>query len=365
MTVIRLDLNDYRNYRCLNLGPSPGLNLIVGPNAQGKTNLIEALATVATTRVLRGSRDGEVIREGAESARVTATYGESETALSISIERGSRSVSKKTYLNGMAFKRASDALGRLPLVCVSAADLAIVQGEPADRRLFLDLELSQIYPAYFQSLAQYRRALEQRNALLRAAEREWVQPEVFEVWEAPMAKHGATLRRFRQEFSRVLALEAGQAYRAISGHENLGVGYEMRTAGHTEDELFDALAQSREADTARGSTSVGPHRDDLNVEIEGRSVRLFGSQGQQRSAALAIKLGAWEHGRQVLGARPILLLDDVFSDLDAGRRGRLFEHALAEHGQVFLTCPDIESAAVAGIERATVFEVRQGEVTRR
>ncbi len=173
--VNRLTLHHFRNYDSLDIALDAGIHLVSGQNAQGKTNLLEALYLLSTTRLLRGQKDSEAIQEGFGGATVCAEVGHSSTSVSVVLDRSAR---KRVLLNGLALPRASDVLGRLPCVCISSADLSIVHGEPSDRRLFLDLELSQLYPAYLRHLAVYRRALDHRNALLKTAATETYQRRV-------------------------------------------------------------------------------------------------------------------------------------------------------------------------------------------
>ena len=185
--VDTLRLEGFRNYSHLDLRLSPGFNVVSGSNAQGKTNLLESLYLLGTTRLLRGQKDAEAIQDGADRAAVEVELAGSGTRIGMGLERGAR---KRARINGLALPRAADLIGRLPVVCVSAADMAIVRGEPADRRLFLDLELSALSPAYLHHFALYKRAQEQRGALLRQSRERPIPGDLYEPWEAAMAMHG-------------------------------------------------------------------------------------------------------------------------------------------------------------------------------
>lgn len=357
--VESLTLAGFRNYPSLSLSLGPGFNVVSGPNAQGKTNLLEALYLVGTTRLLRGQRDAEAIRDGDERASVEIELGGSGTRLGVTLERGAR---KRARINGLALPRAADLIGRLPVVCVSAADMAIVRGEPADRRLFLDLELSALSPAYLHHFAGYKRAQEQRGALLRQCRERTIPAEVFEPWEAQMAAHGAHLRAARVDYVARLVEPTREVHARMGGGEALDLRYEPKDEAGTEAALFELYAANRSAEIARGASLYGPHRDDLRLEIEGRDARLFGSQGQQRTAVIALKMATMEVAREERGVPPLLLLDDILSDLDETRRAMLVEVVLDRAAQAVLTCTEASAAGERILERARLFEVRGGSV---
>jgi len=358
--VESLVLDGFRNYAHLHLRLSSGFNVVSGPNAQGKTNLLESLYLIGTTRLLRGQRDAEAIREGDERANVEVELSGSGTKLSVSLERGAR---KRARINSLALPRAADLIGRLPLVCVSAADMAIVRGEPSDRRLFLDLELSALSPAYLHHFALYKRAQEQRGALLRQSRERPVSDDLYEPWEAAMAMHGAHLRSARQDYVARLIEPTREVHAQMGGGEELNLSYEPKDETVDEEGLRTLLEASRPQDIARGSTSFGPHRDDLRLEIEGRDARLFGSQGQQRTSVIAVKFATLEVAREERGVAPLLLLDDILSDLDESRRARLVEVVLDRAAQAVLTCTEASAAGEKILSQAKLFEVRAGQVT--
>lgn len=354
-------LRDFRNYETLDLELAEGFNVLAGPNAQGKTNFLEALHWVATTRLLRGMRDAEAIREGADEASVTIESLSTNTQLGLRLVRGSR---KRATLNGVSLPRAADLLGRMPCVSLTTLDLPIVRSDPGERRMFLDVELSQLYPAYLRHLSLYKRALEQRNALVRASRERFVPASEFEPWEGPMAEHGAALREMRRTFLARLAPFAREVHASMGGGEGLHLAYTPRDDAEDASALGAAFAASRAADQARGGTGVGPHRDDFAIAIEDREARLFGSQGQQRTAVVALKMATLEVAREELGAPPLLLLDDMLSDLDETRRAMLVERTLECAGQAVLTCTEASAAGPEILERARVFNVRAGAIER-
>jgi DNA replication and repair protein RecF len=359
-TVESVRLQDFRNYVALETSFSPGLNVLTGQNAQGKTNLLEALYLLATGRLLRGQRDMEAIREGASSARVEVKIAPFEASLAVQLQAG---IKKRSFLNGYGLPRASDLLGRLPAVCVSAEDLSLTRGEPADRRLFLDLELSALHSTYLRDLTVYKRALEHRNALLRQAAEHAVADSHFEPWEAQIALHGAALRRARAEYVLSLATIAQDLHGIIAAGEALSLTYIARDTVKSEAEFIEELATRRGNDISRGSTSLGPHRDEVAIVAGGRDARLYGSQGQQRAATISIKLAALKVAQAQRGFPPLLLLDDVFSDLDSARREALVDLILGIAGQVVLTCTEASAAGDRVLESARIFAVAGGTVT--
>ncbi len=359
--VSSVSLESFRNYDRLDVALGLGFNVMAGPNAQGKTNFLEALYLLSTTRLLRGQRDFEAVQEGKDRAHVFAELEGSGTRLGVTLEKGIR---KRASLNGLNLPRASDLIGRLPCVCVSTIDMEIVRGEPTERRMFLDLELSSLYPSYLRHLTLYKRALEQRNALLKDS-REWMQPPaMFEPWEEQIAQHGAAIRVARNAFVDRLDPLTARVHHQMGDGERLNLTYQPKDPSEDAESLRLALETTRNTDVARGGTSVGPHRDDLLLEVDKREARLYASQGQQRTLVISLKLGTLELAAQELGEAPLLLLDDILSDLDERRRAALVEVVLEKAGQAVLTCTEAAAAGNRILEAATVFHVRDGEIIR-
>lgn len=292
-------------------------------------------------------------------ASVKATMTDTESELQVDLRTGVR---KRAMINGNGLPRASDLLGRLPTVTFSSQDLSIVTGEPADRRHFLDSELAQLYPAYLKHLGIYKRALEQRNALLRQSRDTYVSNDTFESWEAPLAVHGAAIRVMRNDWVADISSDAAESHAWLGGGEHLTLDYQARDEAKTADELNEVLAENRSHDISRGATSYGPHRDDLEISVADRAARHFGSQGQQRTAVIALKLATLESAKRTFGFAPILLLDDIFSDLDETRRSQLVEVAHREGGQVFLTCTEPSQAGETLLRDAKIYRVQSGTI---
>jgi DNA replication and repair protein RecF len=354
--IRHLQLDRFRNFVSLEREIHPGFTILAGPNAQGKTSFLEAIYWISTTRLLRGQRDSEAILQGESGCLVRAELL-SGTSISASLEAGAR---KKFLLNGASLPRAADVIGRLPCVSISIFDLEIVRGEPSERRLFLDLELTSLYPAYLRHLATYKRALEQRNALLKLAQDRFVDDISFETWEDQLGEHGKALRKYRANYVQQLQPLASGFHADMASREEM---LQLRYVQKDEGDLKMSLSEGRRLDIQRGTTQVGPHRDDLSVHIDEREARLFGSQGQQRTAVISLKLASLEVGTQTLGSAPVLLLDDMLSDLDPERRAKLCHVVASRAGQAILTCTEETAAGEEILERADVLRVQNGTVT--
>lgn len=360
-SVRRLELRNFRNFQCLNLEVPSGFTIVAGQNAQGKTNLLEAVYALSTTRLLRSSRDADAIMNGCDSAGITAEVGPYSTSVELKFERGLR---KKALLNGMPCPRASDIIGRVPSVVISSLDLAIARGEPADRRLFLDMTLSQTSPSYLEAFTNYRRALEHRNSLLKAAFLREVRVEELEVWEDVLAASGSAIRRQRRDFLEALDLRGKEAHSFLGGGEQLAVEYESKDDAESPEGLLSAYQSGRAIEIQRGTTQIGPHRDDIKLDVGGLDLRYFGSQGQQRTAVISLKLATLLTSADRLGMFPVLLLDDMLSDLDEGRRKRLVEWILGNAQQAILTCTEASAAGPDLLQRAAVYTVSAGKLDR-
>jgi DNA replication and repair protein RecF len=361
-----LALRDFRNLARVDLAfPSAGV-AIVGENGQGKSNLLEAIYYLHLLRSVRGARDVDVVRFGAPGFHVSArTEGGVYHELSAGFERQGKR--KRVKLDGGEPPRLSDGLGALPCVLFSPADVELVAGAPSARRRYLDILLALSSRPYLGALQRYRHALAQRNAALRDALRAsgGTAEQRIAVWEAPLAQHGAVLWRERVAWAERASSRFAEMCGAIGERVPVGLRYATAlepSSSHSADiagALEESLAQKRGLDIRRGLTHAGPHRDDLALTLDGRELRAFGSAGQQRTAAIALRLLEGETLRERLGAAPLLLLDDPFAELDVRRSARILE-LLAEHGmgQTLLTVPretDIPPA-LTQLERWSIAE---------
>ncbi|MCS7300350.1 MAG: DNA replication/repair protein RecF [Fimbriimonadales bacterium] len=373
MKLLRLRLWRFRNCSDAELAPSPRLNILLGANAQGKTNLLEAIYYLSALRPLRPVREADLIQWGAPEMQLRAEYELDGLTDTVQIRlplQGRRTIT----LNEQPITRQSALVGKLSVVCFTAQDLAIVRGEPADRRRFLDSEISLLSQRYLYSLAHYKRALEQRNTLLRGYLEGIATLESLPEWNAQLVKYGARLFHARRQFLERLNALAIQTHRALTRDaETLRLQYLPGLPAHDplpdkEDDwhaaLLSALHQSASEELRRGTTLYGPHRDDFLIEVQGYEARMYASQGQQRTCALSLRLSEVALVESIRNAPPIVLLDDVFSDLDPTRRRQLVAF-LQPRTQTFITCTDLSAFDDATLGEAALFEVRRGVVMRR
>jgi DNA replication and repair protein RecF len=362
--VCSLRLACFRNYTTLEVGFHPKLNLMIGDNAQGKTNILEAIYCLSTTRSFRSAPDEELIKigeeEGALEGILQRENGEEQVRLEFR-----RGKNKTLLVNGKKQKKLSSLLGRLPAVVFSPDDLFLVKGAPALRRRYLDVTILQMDAPYLSHLQNYERALKQRNSLLRQKANGW--ESQLEIWDLPIAEHGAALMVKRQKVARQLSDFAGRAlWDLTGGSERFEVRYQPRVPWEEDERLlkekiFLGLKESRAEEIARGSTLMGPHRDDLGLWVNEKSLRNFGSQGQQRTGALALKLAQLSLLAQGCHTEPLVLFDDVMAELD-GKRREFFLNRLQQGGQAFLTGTSMDDFEAAS-QNARIFSVESGQLT--
>ncbi len=340
MVIKKLTLDNFRNYEHEDFVFDGGLNILTGKNAQGKTNCAEAVFYLCTGASLRIRHDKQLIRKGAEFARICAVT-ESRFG-TVSLEAVIYENKRDLYLNGNKI-RPVDFLGNMNSVFFSPGELRLIQDGPDERRRFLNLSISQTSRDYRVALSRYQRVLEQRNNLLKSHS---YAPDydALDVWDEQLAGYAARIVKRRREFLAQLSPFAAALHRSLTdGAEQLSLSMDGNYSGEEEqvkEKLLRELAVSRERDLRLGFTTVGPHRDDLRVTLNGQDARGYASQGQARTAALAMKLAETQIFRSVAGEAPILILDDVMSELDLPRRKRLL--AEVKDLQCILTCTHAE-----------------------
>ena len=360
MRIDRFRAENFRNLASFGFEPGGGVNLIHGENGQGKTNIIEALWMFTGCQSFRTHRSSELIAQGASFAKIETDFfakGRPQSAL-IRIEN-----KREAFLNGVAQRTPRNLLGEFPAVVFSPDSLSVVKDGPSEKRRFMDIAVSQIKPVYAAVLSRYLKTLAQRNALLKMLSERRQDPRLLAAYDEQLAVLGGRLSVYRHEYIERLAEKATDIHRGISsGSEALKVRYLpcVRCEGGTQQQYADAIAaallKNRESDIRRQMTSAGPHKDDLQVCINGSCARSYGSQGQQRSCALAMKLGEAAIIGESAGEPPVALLDDVMSELDAGRQAYVF--GAFEHWQVFITCCD--PSALLRAAKGDDFEIRAG-----
>jgi DNA replication and repair protein RecF len=334
-----LSIRDFRNLARADLQFPPEGVVVIGDNGQGKTNLLEAIYYFQLLRSVRGARDTDLIRFGASAFHIHATVAtRGEHELSAAFGQGR----KKVVVDGAEAKRLSGALGSLPAIVISPRDVALVSGAPSERRRFLDVALALTSPRYLAALQQYRGALTRRNAALRGVARGLQSDASVAVWEPALAENGAVLLRERLAWMDRYQPEFTRLTIAIGEPEAMTMRYvtSITNPRDAAQELSDTLARKRTLDIRRGLTHTGPHRDDIALQIGGHDMRTFGSGGQQRTAAITLRLLEAETLRAHSGSEPLLLLDDPFAELD-GRRSAHILTLLRESvtGQTILTVP--------------------------
>jgi DNA replication and repair protein RecF len=341
MRIKNLKLKNFRNYCDESIDFTDGLNVIFGKNAQGKTNCAEAVFYLCTGTSPRCRRDKQLIQHGADSAIISATcegmYGNIE--ISAKIMENSREVK----LNGNKITKNADILGNIYSVFFSPHELRLIQDGPDERRRFLNVSISQLHRPYYVALSRYNKILEQRNNLLKNRDTSLVY-ETLPVWDEQLCKYGGIVAGKRAEFVAMLSPIAQEIHSKLTdGAEELIISPERKYKGgevEIAEKLFAELSANYERDIRLGFTASGPHRDDLDVEINKKDAKYFASQGQTRTAALSIKLAEVEIFKRMSGEYPILILDDVMSELDLPRRKKLVGYT--QGLQTLLTCTHAE-----------------------
>lgn len=360
MNIKSLEVVSFRNIEKEIIEPCEGVNIIYGDNAQGKTNLLESIWLFTGCRSFRGSKDNELINFNAKKSLMSLDFFgyDREQNICLEIEKG-----RKFLLNGVKINSASKIMGEFLAVVFSPVHLSLVKDGPFERRKFLDIAISQLKPKYASTLSQYNKALSQRNVLLKDICYHSELYDTLDVWEERIAFYAGEIIRQRVGYINKLTSFCSEIYGGIScGKEKLRLSYfqQCPAYGDNRQELYEnirhLLFQSRKNDIATGYTSVGPHRDDIEIKIDGLSARSYGSQGQQRSAALALKLGEAAVIKNFTGQQPVALLDDVMSELDVSRQNYILNHI--KDWQVFITCCD--PASVKNLKYGKAFEMKNG-----
>jgi DNA replication and repair protein RecF len=370
MLFKEIKLQNFRNYEEESVLFNENINIFLGDNAQGKTNLLESLFIMGLGKSFRTNKDHEMIGFNKEFSRATATVcdDQGESSEETEIEICYKKEGKIIKVDGLKLSRSMDLLEKVYVVIFSPEDLKIVKDGPDNRRRFLDRELCQIKPVYYSNLANYKRVLKQRNVLLRNGN---VNKTLLATFDGALVDYGLRLTDDRFLFVKRLEEISSDIHQKISeGKERLNLSYESCLPAQSEGksaeerrELFLKLLQDNlQKDTARGYTGEGPHKDDINIEINGFDIRQFGSQGQQRTAALSMKLAEIVLIRQETQEKAILLLDDVLSELDS-RRQRFLIEAMKDV-QVFITATDIDDKMLELLPKGWVFNVKGGSVKR-
>lgn len=368
MYLSELALKNFRNYEDVELSFSPKINVLIGENAQGKTNLLEAIYVLAMTRSHRTSSERELLTFKKENATIRGTIERKLGKLKLELILSKKG--KKAKINHLEQARLSQYVGQMNVILFAPEDLALVKGAPAVRRRFIDMEFGQIDPHYLHNLSQYRTILKQRNKYLKQLQSKKAADLVLlDVLSDQLAAFGAEIIARRLKFLDKLEKYAQEIQNNITqAKENLSFEYEASISEVSEksvDELYGALRQSfadnSKKEIFQGTTLYGPHRDDVRFLINMRNVQTYGSQGQQRTTALSVKLAEIELMKEETGEYPILLLDDVLSELDGDRQTHLLK-TIQDKVQTFLTTPSLSEITRQLIDDPKIFRIAQGKV---
>ncbi|QXE01714.1 DNA replication/repair protein RecF [Terribacillus sp. DMT04] len=369
MHIQELTLTHYRNYDKLQLQFDDKVNVIIGENAQGKTNLMEAIYVLAFSKSHRTPKDKELIQWDQEYAKIEGNIIKRKQRIPLEIVLSSKG--KKAKLNHLEQKRLSDYIGALNVVMFAPEDLNLVKGSPQIRRRFIDMEIGQIQPVYIYHLGQYQKILKQRNHLLKLLQRRQADPTMLDVLTEQLIEHAAIILEKRFLFLGLLRKWAQPIHQGITtGLEMLDIEYlsnidvseesDKETLRIAYEEKFSAL---RTREVERGTTLAGPHRDDLSFYVNGKDVQAFGSQGQQRTTALSLKLAEIELIHKEVGDYPILLLDDVLSELDDSRQSHLLE-TIQGKVQTFVSTTNVSGIQHDTLRQAELFNIQAGKLVR-
>lgn len=362
MYIKKIELKNYRNYEDLSLEFDQKVNLIVGHNAQGKTNLIEAVYLSSIGRSFRTAHDSDLIRFGNDFAtvKVHAQKEYTDTKVEIILKRNA---GKSIRKDGSVIHRTSQLLENIIVVVFSPDDLKIVKEEPEKRRKFIDRELAQIKPAYYNSLSNYKKTLQQRNAYLKE---EVVDPSMISLWDEQLIRYGSEVMRMRKQFIDQINIYSGRIHEHITnGKEKLRIDYDPNipyedSTEKQQDQFREILDKSYNVDLKMRTTTKGPHKDDMQFYVNDINARAFGSQGQQRTCALSLKLAELDFIKEETGENGILLLDDVMSELDEERRTYLV--GTLQDNQLFITTTDIDDEIRANYPEAKILSIEDGKV---
>lgn len=358
MYIREIELKDFRNYESLKAQFHKNINIFLGQNAQGKTNLLESIYITSMGKSFRTGKDRDMIRFGSDFFRVKAVaIKEDELIVELAVNSEGK---KGIKVDGTKAKKMSDLLENIYIVIFSPEDLRIVKDEPEKRRKFIDRELSQIKPSYFMALNQYKKVLAQRNAYLKEYE---INESILDIWDMQLAEYGSKIIEYRTEFIKKLNVISSLIHKDITNKkEELEVIYEpnIEYCNNLQEIYYKELQLARAGDIKRRTTGRGPHKDDLKLISNGIDIRNFGSQGQQRTAALSLKLSEIKLIEEETGENAILLLDDVLSELDRERQNYLINSL--EDTQVFITTTEISEEVEKSLGDIKYFIIDNGKI---
>ena len=365
MHIKHISLNNFRNYEHEEIELNKGVNIFYGQNAQGKTNIIESIYLLSTGKSHRSQKDNELVRWNCEESKIKISYEKEnqENNLEVYLKKNQR---KSLKHNGVKLNKTGELLGNLITVIFSPDHMKIIKEGPAERRRFVDIILSQVKPGYFYNLSQYVKLVMQRNNLLMQVKNDPEIIDTIEIWDQQLLEYGTKIIKERIEFLKLIEIYANEIHRSITNNkENLklvyksSIEYKEPNEQHIKEAFKKDLEKYRAIDIKRGVTHKGPHRDDILFYINDMEVKTYGSQGQQRTTLLSLKISELQFMNYETDTYPILLLDDVFSELDTERQKFLMQ--FIKDIQTFITCTDVEYFRNLNLDNYSLFNVIEGK----
>ena len=337
MYIKKVKLENFRNYDNLEVEFKKDFNLIYGNNAQGKTNILEAIYLSAIGKSFQTNKDSEMIKIGKEKAKVEIEYETKDREGKITVEIADK---KTFFINGIKQKKISDIIGEINIVLFYPDNIDIIKGGPAERRRFLDIMISQLKPNYIHILNKYLKTLDQRNAYLKQIKFDNKSKDMLEIWDESLSQLSYQIYTYRSEYIQKIKEKIKVIHNKITncGQQDEKIEISFISSGKSQKDFYENLLRNRENDIRKGYTSTGSHRDDFDIYINDKKVNVYGSQGQQRTSVLSLKLTELNIIQDEIEEPPILLLDDFMSELDENRRNNLTN--AIENNQVFITCTD-------------------------
>ena len=356
MLITRLSATNFRNLSVENVYFTPGLNILHGKNAQGKTNILETIYFSAYGRALRGKSDNELIKwdEKESIIRIETCISGQKFLTDVHIEKQGKKTSKHFLVDKLPVKHLKDLFGKLLIVMFGPEDLRLIKNGPAERRRFMDMEICQLSPVYYNDIKEYHRILRHRNALLRNLQKDKLYMDTLFAWDEQLVYYARRISETRGNFVEKINIVAKEIYKSIAGGEELSLVYKPSLIN------CDSLKKNHDRDIYRGMTSEGIHTDEIEFIVCGRGARIFASQGQQRSAALSAKLAEISLIKEITGDDPILLLDDVLSELDSYRQEFLLNYVTAQ--QTILTATGVHDLVKKVSGKHNIMQVVEGRV---
>lgn len=351
MWIKKIKINNFRNYKSQEINLEKNINIFYGENAQGKTNIIEAIFLSSMGKSFRAKKDKEMIMLGEEKSNIEIEYEKTDRDGKIKIELGNKKI---VYINGIKIKKLSELLGKINVVIFTPDDINILKGGPQNRRRFLDIMISQLRPNYMYNLNLYLKTLEQRNNYLRQIKEENKNENMLDIWDEELSNYAINIYNYRKEFIEKIKNKIKNIHSEITNNKE-EIEIEYLSECISKERYLELLKQRRKLDIIKGYTTKGIHRDDFNIYINKKELGIYGSQGQHRTAILSLKLSELNIVKDEIGESPILLLDDFMSELDEKRRKNFLEKI--NDVQVIITCTekiDIENKEIL------VYNVKSG-----